>query len=517
MKLFIAFLGLLAVTSHSHSAERIDYDLDDDGLIEIEDLHDFDEIRNNFTLRGEGEFSFKEIHGTHLYGSNAGCPEAGCQGYELVNDLNFDSNNNGQFDSADQFWNEGKGWDPIGSFFIKFNTEFNGNGHSLFNLTMNRPGETFMGLFAYAELAHLHDFTLTGELTTGAESGGLMGYSWKTVFENIRLDLTITGEEADEACVSKCVPHYLGGVVGIADESSFSHITAKVKVAGLDRLGGIVGRALGDASSKITEVAVLADIDGDDFIGALAGDISSYDVQSVVSVSSVDGHQAVGGIFGNAERVVLNNALVSGHLNSTSGVENYAMGGSVLGSSDDTELLNIVSLMRMPSLEIDTLYSFGAITPSKTGLVFTYNNIIWAADLTERTQMFGRHSQPGYERNFDLTDLQCANASDNCNGLTYSGFDNAINSDEAPLWHFGSNLEAPMMVLSSFHFGDANGDGVVDQWPDLNIPMPVSDPEPASETEDDSILGLGSLSYLLLLMSLLSLKVRSSREAYRER
>jgi hypothetical protein len=498
-------LGLLALSHFSYAAEREDYDLDDDGLIEIQDLHDLDDIRNNFTLVGDTSFSFAEIRGATLYGSNMGCPESGCQGYELVNDLNFDSNNNGQFDSADQFWNEGKGWDPIGNFGKKLVTEFNGNGHSIFNLTINRPGEPFMGMFAYAELAHLHDFTLTGNLVTGAESGGLLGYSWKTVFENIRLDLTIQGENAGAECQSKCEPHYLGGVVGIADESSFSQIIAKVKIAGLDRLGGLVGRALGDASSKITEVAVLADIDGDDYIGALAGDISNYDVQSVVSVSSIDGHQAVGGVFGNAERVVLNNALVSGHLNSTSGVQNYALGGSVLGSSDDTELANIVSLMRMPSLELDTLYSFGAITPSKTGLVYSANNIIWAADLTERTQMFGRHSQPGTERNFDLTDLQCANASDNCNGLTYSGFDNVNNSDEAPLWHFGSNLEAPMMVLSSFHFGDADGDGLVDQWPDMNIPMPTSDPEPASKTDDDSILGLGSLSYLLLLMSSLLL------------
>ena len=217
---FALIIGLasLAATSSLWAVERVDYDLDDDGLIEIQDLQDLNEIRNNI--------SQNLITGSTLYGVSDGCPDAGCNGYELVADLNFDTNENGQFDAEDEYWNEGKGWDPIGSFFIKLSTEFNGNGHTLHNLNIRRPGENFVGLFAYSELSHVHDFSVTGELIVGAESGGLMGYSWKTHFENINLDLVIVGANADESCQAKCVPNLLGGIVGIADESDFNNIIA---------------------------------------------------------------------------------------------------------------------------------------------------------------------------------------------------------------------------------------------------------------------------------------------------
>ncbi len=42
-----------------------------------------------------------------------GCPD-GCTGYELANDLDFDTNLNGVADSGDDYWNGGNGWIPIG-------------------------------------------------------------------------------------------------------------------------------------------------------------------------------------------------------------------------------------------------------------------------------------------------------------------------------------------------------------------------------------------------------------------
>ena len=57
-------LLLTSILSHSES-DRADYDLDDDGLIEINDLPDLNEIRNN-------------LDGSSLYGSSVGCPVSGC-------------------------------------------------------------------------------------------------------------------------------------------------------------------------------------------------------------------------------------------------------------------------------------------------------------------------------------------------------------------------------------------------------------------------------------------------------
>jgi len=499
----VALMANVIVMPAAVAGERIDYDLDNDGLIEIESLQDLDDIRNNFTLLGQGDYAFKELKGNTLYGSSDGCPDTGCKGYELISDLNFDTNGNGQLDSEDEYWNDGKGWDPIGGFYIKLVAEFNGNGHILHNLMMRRPGEPHLGLFAYSELSYLHDFSITGDLITGAESGGLMGYSWKTRFENIKAELAISGMAAGEGCQAKCEPSHIGGLVGIADESEFNNILLKINISGLDRLGGLAGQAMGDGSNKISEVAMQGAIRGDDFIGALVGYLNDYNIESAVVVAQLNGHQGIGGIVGDAGDLSIKNALVSGSINADAGVMQHAYGGGVLGGAASITLNNVISLMRLPSLDDDSLYSMGAIVSSASSK--NISNVFWARDLALRTNMFGRHSQPGFEQNFELIDLQCADTIENCNGAKFTGFDQPLNSEGQTLWGFGNAQEAPTMTLAAFKFGDLDGNGEMDEWPEIEAPIydePCNN-EPLPATDDsDSSTGFGSLLYLLLLMPL---------------
>ena len=39
-----------------------------------------------------------------------GCPHSVCVGYELVANLDFDTNGNGRADAGDAYWNDGAGW-----------------------------------------------------------------------------------------------------------------------------------------------------------------------------------------------------------------------------------------------------------------------------------------------------------------------------------------------------------------------------------------------------------------------
>ncbi|MFT6655681.1 MAG: hypothetical protein ACJAWI_002455, partial [Marinomonas primoryensis] len=57
---FIISICAIASTAYAEGG-RTDYDLDDDGLIEINSLADLNEIRNN-------------LDGTTLYGESGGCP-----------------------------------------------------------------------------------------------------------------------------------------------------------------------------------------------------------------------------------------------------------------------------------------------------------------------------------------------------------------------------------------------------------------------------------------------------------
>ena len=117
--LFSLFISLLIPQTAIASPPR-DYDLDNDGLIEINNLADLsvlNQIRNNLT----------------------GCPADGCNGFELTTDLDFDTNGDGVMDANDSYWNEGEGWLPIGDDSNPFTGIFEGNGHVIKNLTIHRP------------------------------------------------------------------------------------------------------------------------------------------------------------------------------------------------------------------------------------------------------------------------------------------------------------------------------------------------------------------------------------------
>jgi len=66
-KKYLIGLGVSVIASsfaYGHS-NRTDFDIDNDGLIEIYDLDDLNDIRNHLT-------------GDALYGQSVGCPQTGC-------------------------------------------------------------------------------------------------------------------------------------------------------------------------------------------------------------------------------------------------------------------------------------------------------------------------------------------------------------------------------------------------------------------------------------------------------
>ena len=154
----------LLFSNFSFAADgRADYDLDDDGLIEINDLADLNEIRNN-------------IDGKTLYGSSFGCPGS-CKGFELTTDLDFDTNQDGKINAHDDYWNDGQGWLPS----ILDYAQFNGNGHAIRHLMINRPSTELVGLFGYINHADIRQVILTEVDVQGEERvGGLVGYAYST-------------------------------------------------------------------------------------------------------------------------------------------------------------------------------------------------------------------------------------------------------------------------------------------------------------------------------------------------
>ena len=103
-------------------AAAVDYDLDDDGLIEVGSLTKLNALR--WDLDGDGapaSASAADYAAVFPYPeAGMGCPitnadgdDNDCTGYELTADLDFDQNNDKRITSADAaWWNSGAGWAP---------------------------------------------------------------------------------------------------------------------------------------------------------------------------------------------------------------------------------------------------------------------------------------------------------------------------------------------------------------------------------------------------------------------
>ena len=161
---------------------KVDYDADDDLLIEVSSLAQLNAIR--WDLDGDG--SATDAGYAAAYPNAAagmGCPYARCIGYELVVDLDFDTNGSGGADSGDEYWNGGAGWTPIGNSSGGFAAAFDAKNRSINGLYINSTGAD-VGLFGHIAVGgivrnvNLWGFHVSGGSRVGALAGRNSGTVW---------------------------------------------------------------------------------------------------------------------------------------------------------------------------------------------------------------------------------------------------------------------------------------------------------------------------------------------------
>ncbi|MCK5760050.1 MAG: hypothetical protein KAH33_02070, partial [Candidatus Delongbacteria bacterium] len=131
-------------------------------------------------------------------------------------------------------WNAGAGWDPIDNLTGKYN----GDGHTVSNLFIDRSGMLYVGLFGYTTSgSEIKDMGLINvDITGGDYTGGFVGYSRGTV-KNIYTKGQISSSTGDRT----------GGFVGYATSgSSIYDCYANVEVTRLtggtdENAGGFCG------------------------------------------------------------------------------------------------------------------------------------------------------------------------------------------------------------------------------------------------------------------------------------
>jgi hypothetical protein len=223
--------------------------------------------------------------------------------------------------SETETWNNGQGFNPVGMYdFEQANSEFTGSfdgqNHTISNLSINRLDDNYVGLFgatvAGGEVKNVGviNVNITGE----EEVGGLVGENQGTVSNSYSTG-NVTGEL-----------YYVGGLVG-TNYGTVSNSYSTGNVTGEQNVGGLVGS---NNNGNISNSYSTGNVSGESkFVGGLVGSNSDGNISNSYATGSVSGDNYVGGLVGRNYGTV-SNSYATG---SVSGV-NYV--GGLVGSNYGT-------------------------------------------------------------------------------------------------------------------------------------------------------------------------------------
>ena len=403
----------------------IPVDRDANGLIELYTLTQLHNMRYN--LSGS---SYKTS--TADTGSTAGCPNTGCNGYELMNDVELDTDGDGQSwtqdssgnysldsgDSAAPYFvidsSGSGGWQPVGnSTNNAFNAIFDGNGYVIRNLAI-RSELTNIGLF--------------GVTTANA------------IIRNVGLVNNLSDYTGSSNGVNN-----IGGLVGFQNGGSITGSYATGNADGgdgnLDAVGGLVGRQ--DGGSIITASYATGNADGgdgiDDIVGGLVGYQEFGSIRASYATGNADGGDggvdSVGGLVGfrggdgsiRASYATGDADGGAGNGDRVGGLVGFQNGGSITGSyatgnadGGDGGFDIVGGLVGSQSGDITASYSFG--------------NTIGG-------EFAGRDGTPMPTGVTSAADLTAANA---------GGSWNSASSSTLGAWDFGGSAQPPAVVFNDY-------------------------------------------------------------------
>lgn len=266
---------------------RADYDLDDDGLIEIDDLGDLMALHDPAS-----------VDGSSLYGSSAGCPGSGCVGFELSTSLDFDDDGSGAFDAGDSLWNS---WTSI----PLFSAIFEGNGSSIAHIGASNAAPTTSGLFAVLDGAVVRRVNLPdASIDAGGEDTGVLA--------GAAVDSSIVAVHASGQMLAVS---RVGGLIGGCDGSSVDESSADVDILGFYDLGGLVGLGNQCVVSRSFATGRIASTQARAVAGGLVGSLTSSSIESSFATGNVGYTHSAGGLlgFGDSMTQVIN-SFATGHI-----------------------------------------------------------------------------------------------------------------------------------------------------------------------------------------------------------
>lgn len=255
-------------------------------------------------------------------------------------------------DLSDADYSDGEGWVPIATG-DSFSGSFDGNGHMITGLKIDREDEDYQGLFAsVAEAGVIRNVRLEIEEIHGNRYvGGLTAYNKGNIVNSSVSGGSINGKV------------FVGGLAGIHSGNEIVRSSAAISVSGENSIGGLVGslKGLHHKTIKISHSYATGEVTGDNGVGGLVGRIETANAGSLNEITNsyatggVTGVDHVGGLVGN------NFAYPSGETN----IRNCYATGDVIGDEQTGGLIGFNRTTgTLSEIKVAHCYVTGKVTSS---------------------------------------------------------------------------------------------------------------------------------------------------------
>jgi hypothetical protein len=254
--------------------------------------------------------------------------------YVLGNDL--DSSTSGY---DDHVGNPDAGWGPIGTGNDPFKGTFDGQGHTIADLVIDRPNESRVGLFGdtlvvQSDPTVLENIELTSADVTGKSwVGTLVGSLTNATVKQARAEGDVTGGDLAGVLIGST------GGGEVLDSSAHGTVTEAAGGGGFD-VGGLAGKIHGTLERSFADVTVQAGATS--HVGGLTGTISASardaSVTESYAIGNVTGDFKVGGLAGlnssgDDNTLTLTNSYATGDVTATGN----GFAGGLVGESGSSE------------------------------------------------------------------------------------------------------------------------------------------------------------------------------------
>jgi filamentous hemagglutinin family protein len=237
--------------------------------------------------------------------------------------------------STTSTWNGGLGFAPMGALGTAFNGQFDGLGHTISGLTINRPATDFVGLFGYMSAATVSNVGVLGGSVSGHNNvGGLAAMNSQGSINNSYTTASVTGN----IYVGGLAGYNMAFTQGVPPYATVSNSYATGAVTGSQNVGGLVGfndhgiitnaYASGNVNAAANTGKYIGGLVGQDFQGTTSKAYASGAVNGGASTTS----QLTGGLVGYVSTAQSSFTDVY----ATGSVTGYAGVGGLVGQNTGT-------------------------------------------------------------------------------------------------------------------------------------------------------------------------------------